>query len=122
MRYVMLTWVHPEDAAAWEKWKDADVQADVSRHSEWFGKHRDKIVGGAELDYPRTVKEIRPGRQSGDVVVVDGPYVESKEFIGGFIELEAADWDEAVAIASEWPSLKSQPHAMVTVQKVHERA
>ena len=78
MRYVMLTWVDPDDAAAWEQWKDADVQADLGRHGEWFGKHRDRIVGGEELDYPRTVKEIRPGRQSGDVVVVDGPYVESQ--------------------------------------------
>jgi hypothetical protein len=78
MRYVMFTWVHPDDASAWEAWKDADKEADVSRHREWFGKHRDKIAGGEELDYPRTVKMIRPGRQADGVVVTDGPYVEAK--------------------------------------------
>jgi hypothetical protein len=121
MRYVMFTWVHPDDAAAWEAWNDADKQADVSRHGEWFAKHRDKIEGGEELDYPRTVKTLRPGRQADGVVVVDGPYVESKEFLGGFVILEAASWDEAVAIASEWPSLTSQPNASVTLQQVVQR-
>ena len=48
-------------------------------------------------------------------------YVEAKEFLGGFVILEADGWDEAVAMASEWPSLRSQPHAMVTLQKVFER-
>jgi hypothetical protein len=121
MRYVMFTWVHPDDAAAWEAWKDADKQADVSRHGEWFSKHRDKIAGGEELDYPRTVKTLRPGRQAEGVVVVDGPYVESKEFLGGFVVLEVDSWDEAVAIASEWPSLSSQPNASVTLQQVFVR-
>jgi hypothetical protein len=121
MRYVMFTWVHPDDAAAWEAWKDEDKGADVSRHRAWFSKHRDRIAGGEELDYPRKVKILRPGRQDEGVVVTDGPFVEAKEFLGGFVILEADTWDEAVAMASEWPSLSSQPHAMVTVQQVYER-
>ena len=121
MRYVMFTWVHPDDATAWEAWKDADKQADVSRHRDWFAKHREKIAGGEELDYPRTVKTIRPGRQAEGVVVTDGPYVEAKEFLGGFVILQAESWDEAVAMASEWPSLTTHPNAMVTLQQVYER-
>jgi hypothetical protein len=121
MRYVMFSWVDPADAAAWEQWSDAEKQADVDRHREWFGKYQDKIVGGEELEFPRTVKTLRPGRQGEGVVITDGPYVESKEFLGGFIVLEAEDWDEAVAIASEWPSLVSQPKATVSLQRVYER-
>ena len=64
---------------------------------------------------------IRPGRQADGVVVTDGPYVEAKEFLGGFVILEAESWDEAVAMASEWPSLSTQPNAMVTIQQVFER-
>jgi len=37
--------------------------------------------------------------QSGKVVTTDGPYLETKEHIGGFWILEAADLDEAVAWA-----------------------
>jgi hypothetical protein len=121
MRYVMFTWVDPADAAAWEGWSEAEQKADVDRHREWLAEHRDKIVGGEELDYPRTVKTLRPGRQGDGVVVVDGPYVESKEILGGFVILEAADWDEALAIAEGWPSLASQPNAAVTVQQVFVR-
>lgn len=49
------------------------------------------------------------------------PYVETKEILGGFVIIEAADMDEAVAIASEWPSLSSQPNATVQVQPAFQR-
>jgi hypothetical protein len=77
-------------------------------------------IGREELEYPRTVKTLRPGRQGEGVVTVDGPYIESKEFLGGFIVIEVADWDEALQIAWEWPSLVSQRNAHVSVQRVFE--
>ncbi len=52
------------------------------------------FAGG--LSAPRSAKSLR--RQAkGDVVVTDGPYLETKEHIGGFWILEAADMDEALA-------------------------
>jgi hypothetical protein len=63
MRYVLMNWVHPDDAAAWEEWSAEDKQADIDRHMAWFGKHREHIAGGEELDEVRTVKTLRPGRQ-----------------------------------------------------------
>lgn len=116
MRYVLFNWLSPEDVADWASWTAEQQQADVQRHIEWFTKHRDHIVGGEELDDPRTVKTLRPGRQGEGVVVTDGPYVESKEILGGFVILEAASIDEAVEIASDWPSLTSQPNSTVQVQ------
>jgi hypothetical protein len=35
--------------------------------------------------------------------VVDGPFAETKEYLGGFNLIEAADMDEAVRIASSFP-------------------
>ena len=116
MRYVLFNWLSPEDVADWASWTAEQQQADVQRHIEWFTKHRDHVVGGEELDDPRTVKSLRPGRQGEGVVVTDGPYVESKEILGGFVILEAASIDEAVEIASDWPSLTSQPNSTVQVQ------
>ena len=43
-------------------------------------------------------------------------YVEAKEILGGFVILEAESMERAVEIASEWPSLSSQPNATVQVQ------
>jgi hypothetical protein len=121
MRYVLFNYVHPDDIAAWETWTPAEQEADVERHRAWFGKWRDHIRGGEELDFPPTVKSLRPGRQGEGVVVTDGPYVETKELLGGFVIFDAADVDEAIAIASDWPSLSSQPKATVQVQPVYVR-
>jgi hypothetical protein len=121
MRYVLFNWLSPEDLAGWETWTPEQQQADVQRHVEWFGRHRDLIVGGEELDEPRTVRTLRPGRQRDGVVVTDGPYVESKEILGGFVILEAESMEQAVEIASDWPSLTSQPNATVLVQPAFVR-
>ena len=39
------------------------------------------------------------GQPNGEVAVTDGPYLESKEFVGGLSILEAADMDELLAWA-----------------------
>ncbi len=116
MRYVLFNWITPEDVAAWESWTPEEQQADVERHMDWFRKYRDHIGGGEELGEPRSVKTLRPGRQGEGVVVTDGPYVETKELLGGFVVLETDTFDEALAIASEWPSLSAMPNAIVQVQ------
>ena len=121
MRYVLFNYVHPDDAAAWEAWTPEEQAADVERHMAWFGKWRDRIHGGEELDAPRTVKTLRRGRQGEGIVVTDGPYVETKEILGGFVIFDAADMDEAIAIAGGWPSLSNQPKCTVQVQPIYPR-
>ena len=88
MRHVLLNFVHPDDAAAYYEMSPEEQRADAERHIEWFRKHREHIVGGEELDEPAKVKTLRPGRQGEGVVVTDGPYVETKEILGGFVILE----------------------------------
>jgi hypothetical protein len=61
--------------------------------------------GGEELQSITTAKTIRPAGD-GQCVVTDGPYLELKEVLGGFILLAAEEIDEAVAIAASWPSLR----------------
>jgi hypothetical protein len=121
MRHVMLTFVHPDDAAAYDRLSPEEQRADIERHMAWFRKHGERIVGGEELDEPTKVKALRPGRQGEGVVVTDGPYVETKEILGGFIVLETDTAEEALAIAREWPSLESQPNATVHLQPVFVR-
>jgi hypothetical protein len=52
------------------------------------------FVGG--LSPARSAKSLR-AQPAGKVLVTDGPYIETKEHIGGFWVLEAADLDEALA-------------------------
>ena len=54
------------------------------------------FAGG--LEPASKAKSLRK-RTGGDVVITDGPYLETKEHVGGFWILEAADMDEALAWA-----------------------
>lgn len=121
MRFVMFTYVNPEDAAAVERWPAEEQAAFVERHRDWFRKYREHVDAGEELGEPTAVKTLRPGRQGEGVVITDGPFVETKEILGGFVVLIADSMDEATAMASEWPSLAEMPNATVQVQPVFER-
>ena len=52
------------------------------------------FAGGLEPAAKAKSLRKRPG---GEVVITDGPYLETKEYVGGFWILEAADMDEALA-------------------------
>jgi hypothetical protein len=63
--------------------------------------NREMIAAGARklacgITPPRTAKSVRP-QPDGKVLVTDGPYTETKEHMGGFWILEAADMNEALA-------------------------
>ncbi|WP_341236845.1 YciI family protein [uncultured Limnobacter sp.] len=40
------------------------------------------------------------------LVTTDGPFVETKEQLGGYFLIEAHDFNEALRIASQWPSAR----------------
>jgi hypothetical protein len=59
------------------------------------------LLGSQQLEAPATAKTIRMRNER--VSVVDGPFAETKEYLGGFNLIEAENMDEAVRIASEFP-------------------
>lgn len=71
--------------------------------------HADELRGqghlleSQQLEAETKTVRIRRGRTS----VVDGPFAETKEILGGFNLIEAADMDEAVRIAAEFPWAKT---------------
>lgn len=70
---------------------------------EWFAYVSGKgaWVAGDRL---RPVEDATTVRvRSGELLVTDGPFTESKEWIAGFDILECADLDEAIDIASRHP-------------------
>ncbi len=54
-----------------------------------------------QLEAPPTARTVRV--RDGRISVLDGPFAETKEYLGGFNLIEAADMDEAVRIAAEFP-------------------
>jgi len=59
------------------------------------------LLQSQQLQPPATGRSIRV--RNGQRSVIDGPFAETKEILGGFNLVEAADMDEAVRIAAEFP-------------------
>jgi hypothetical protein len=119
MRYVMMINGDPD---GWESAPPDESGAVMEQIYGWFEKLSadGKIAdGGAELQHPRTARTARRGAD-GQIVLTDGPYLEIKEVVGGVVMLNAADVDEAIAIAATWPGLLA-PTDSVEVRPVVER-
>lgn len=82
-----------------------EMQGIIAEYSAW----REKLASeGRLVDGKKLVDEGGKGLSMKDGVlsVVDGPYSEAKEVLGGYFTIEAADYDEAVAISRDCPHLK----------------
>lgn len=63
-----------------------------------------QLVTTNALQSARTATTLRV--RNGQLSTTDGPFAETKEQIGGFFLIEARDFNEAVQIASQWPSAR----------------
>jgi hypothetical protein len=63
------------------------------------------VMRGGEALHPVTMSTTITvaGGQGGDVLLVDGPYAEAKEVLGGYFLLDVANLDEAIAWAAQNP-------------------
>jgi hypothetical protein len=104
MKYVLLFVGTMADQERWDKQSPEEHKAAMAAAGKWFGEYTQagKIVGGEQLQGPETVATVRS--QDGKRIVTDGPFIESKEVIGGFAVVEVADRDEALEMARSWPS------------------
>ncbi|MFN2604489.1 MAG: YciI family protein, partial [Gemmatimonadaceae bacterium] len=59
------------------------------------------LLDSQQLEAPSTAKSLRVRKNK--LTITDGPFAETKEVLAGFNIIEAADMDEAVRIASEFP-------------------
>ena len=62
------------------------------------------FLGGEALDSARNAVTLR--MKNGEVQVTDGPFVETKETLGGILLLEARDLNHAIALISKHPAVR----------------
>ena len=62
------------------------------------------ILAAEALQGIRNATTVRV--RGGKVNLSDGPFAETKEQLGGFLLIEARDLNEAIQIASKWPSAR----------------
>ncbi len=79
-----------------------DLEAWMQEIGAWYEKYGStgKLAdSGYQLDSVDKVKTVRAGG------VIDGPFMETKEVLGGYSLLETDTIDEAVEIARTWPGV-----------------
>ena len=62
------------------------------------------LLSAEPLQSTRTAATVRV--RSGKLAVTDGPFAETRETLGGFFLVDARDLNEAIRIASRWPSAR----------------
>ena len=106
MKYMLL--IHqgdtptPRDPDAWGRLSEEEQQAvyaDYQAINQTPG-----VTPGEELADPETATTVRV--QDGKTLTTDGPFVELKEAIGGFLFFEADDLDAAIELASRIPAAR----------------
>lgn len=95
---------------------EAQTDLDALSRTEWDALRKET------LDYVETLRQsgrllatnalqsataaVTVRVRAGKLSTTDGPFTEAKEHIGGYFVIEAASLEDAVAIASRWPSAR----------------
>lgn len=110
-RYMLIIKGGGED---WASYTPEQTQMMMQKYFDWSREIADKgvsLAGDALLDTGRVLT-------AHNGTVVDGPYAETKESIGGYYIIKADDYDQAVEISKGCPALLN--NGIVEVREVQE--
>jgi hypothetical protein len=115
MQYALLIYT-PEPT---EEVPQEAMAAEMAEYDAFSQHLRDRsaMLGGEALDSTATATTVRV--VGGKTITTDGPFAETKETLGGFYLVEAADLDEAIAFAAMIPGAK---HGCIEVRPVWDYA
>ncbi|MFC5262230.1 YciI family protein [Kribbella qitaiheensis] len=99
MQYALLIYAEPG-------YQEALPQAErEAAYAEYFALADDpRCVESARLQPVETATNVRVA--GGRTLVTDGPFADTKEVLGGFCLIEAADLDEAIELAARIPATR----------------
>ena len=106
MNYMLL--IHqsdaptPQDTEAWARLTEDErkaVYSDYKAINETPG-----VTSGVQMQPPEMATTVRV--QDGKTLTTDGPFVEIKEALGGYLFFEADDLDAAIELASRIPAAR----------------
>ena len=100
MKYMLLIWAG-EDA----EWDALSEDEQNAIHKEYMDIQADqRAVGGNQLQPSATATTVRV--QNGNTITTDGPFLETKEELGGYYLFEAGDLDAALEVAAKIPAAR----------------
>jgi hypothetical protein len=101
-QYLLLLYDNP---TSWKKLSPQELQTAMGKYQAYGQKLRDKklwVAGHKLADEPGRVLR----KEGSQVVSTDGPYSETKEWLGGFYLIEAPNYNTAVEAGRDCPHLE----------------
>lgn len=107
-----------DDPASFADLTPEEMQACIAEYSAWGRslEERGLLVASDKLQ-DGSGRVMR--KDGGDVRVIDGPYSETNEVLGGFFVVRADDYDGAVALARECPHLTYE--GTIEIREIEEQ-
>jgi hypothetical protein len=99
------------DAQEWDAMTPEQAEAHDAAHQAFSIAAGSKIIGGEALELAPMATTLRSDG-AGGVSTTDGPFLETKEALGGFYLLEASDLDEVIKLASQLPEVHASQSAV----------
>jgi hypothetical protein len=102
-----------------QRWADMPAEQQPihdAAHRAFSAAAGARVLAAEQLEFTSTATTLRSDPH-GRVVTTDGPFLETKEALGGFYLLEAADLDEAIALVSQLPEVHAD-HSGVEIRPV----
>jgi hypothetical protein len=88
-----------------EEWESRTDDEKAAIYKEYFAlSEANGVFGGAELAAAATATTVRV--RDGETMTTDGPFVETKEVLGGLYLLEAENLDDAISFAARIPAAR----------------
>lgn len=115
MKYLCLIY---DDEQQWQKFPKEVQDKYMGEYMAFTDsiKKNGQYVGSFQLQPSHTATIVRS--RNGKVSTTDGPFVETKEQLGGYYLIEAKDLNDAIQVASRIPSARS---GSIEVRPVVER-
>src|SRR5260370_39591536 len=111
MKYMLMFAGSEEYFDLFRSFPEEVRQAALERVDEWSRENSaaGRLLEGHRLQPTSTATTVRlqhgqDGVPNGKALVTDGPFIDAKERIGGYVIIDVPDLDAAIAMANSWPA------------------
>lgn len=98
MKFLALIYA---DESRWTDASQDEMAASMAAHNAFSEANANALVGGEALEPTAAATTVRV--RDGERMLTDGPFVETKEQLGGYYVIEAPDLDAALNVAAQIP-------------------
>jgi hypothetical protein len=102
MEYLLLIYT-PADRPSREGAEAEAMFAEFGRYTQSL-QESGAMVGGDPLQPPEMATTVRS--ENGEILTIDGPFAETKEWLGGYYKIDVGTLDEALEWAGRIPSVE----------------